>query len=72
MIMSDYLFFNVLDTTFRKMASFIRESDEYQSDKRNVITIIVDGKSKNVSLEVMGKKIGLYKIKKEWREKNLK
>ena len=56
---------------FEKMARFIRESDEFDSEKRNVITIKIEGTSENVAIEYFDKSVGLYKLKKEWKANNL-
>lgn len=53
------------------MARFIRESDEFDSEKRNVITIKIEGTSENVAIEYFDKSVGLYKLKKEWKANNL-
>jgi len=60
-----------LDEMFEKMANLIRESDEFDTEKRNVITIKIEGRSENVAIEHLDKSVGLYKLKKEWKANNL-
>lgn len=48
------------------MADFIRNSETYDSDRRNVITITIEGTSKKVEADQFDKSVGLYKIKKQW------
>lgn len=61
----------VLEKGFEKIATFIRDSKEYDAEKRNVVTILVDGINEDVKVEQFDKSIGLYKIKKEWKANNL-
>ena len=44
---SDLVDSTILERMFEKMARFIRESDEFDSEKRNVITIKIEGTSEN-------------------------
>lgn len=68
---SDLVDSTILERMFEKMARFIRESDEFDSEKRNVITIKIEGTSENVAIEYFDKSVGLYKLKKEWKANNL-
>ena len=61
----------LLDETFKKLCDYIRQTDVYDQTKRNVITILVEGKSEKVCVEKYEKSIRLYKLKKEWKEKYL-
>ena len=60
-----------LEKGFEKIAEFIRKTEAYDSNLRNVITISVGKKEKSVQIEKHDKSVGLYKIKKEWKEANL-
>ena len=68
---SDLVDSTILERMFEKMARFIRESDEFDSEKRDVITIKIEGTSENVAIEYFDKSVGLYKLKKEWKANNL-
>ena len=60
-----------LEKGFERLALFIRDSDEYDSAKRNVITLMVEGATETSKVEQFDKTVGLYKIKKEWKANNL-
>lgn len=60
-----------LDSGFEKIAHFIRKTAEYQEDKRNVVSITIEGTSEKVDINYFDKSTGLYKIKKEWKTLNL-
>ena len=60
-----------LEECFKKMVDFIRETPEYKSEKRNVVTIIIDGSREKVDFQTFDKSLGLYKLKKEWKLKYL-
>ncbi|MEE1517762.1 MAG: hypothetical protein UF228_09230 [Lachnospiraceae bacterium] len=61
----------LLDSTFEKLCDFIKQTNSYDETKRNVITILVDGRSEKVFVEKFDKSVRLYKLKKEWKEKYL-
>lgn len=61
----------VLEQGFERIAAFIRECDKYDSDKRNVITLRIEGTLETVISEKFDRNIGLYKIKKDWKTANL-
>lgn len=61
----------VLETGFEKIAAFLRSCRSYDAKMRNVITIVVEGTSEKAAEEKYDKSVGLYKIKKEWKAKNL-
>ena len=60
-----------LENGFEKLASFIRDSSEYDPEKRNVITLLVNGSIEKSKIEQFDKNVSLYKIKKEWKSNNL-
>ncbi|MCD8151281.1 MAG: hypothetical protein LUE92_17405 [Clostridiales bacterium] len=60
-----------LDENFDKIATFIRNSSSFNPDKRNVVTIEVEGSNERVEIEHVSKDVGLYGIKKNWKMKNL-
>lgn len=62
---------DVLKDGFENIAAFIRDSREYDAEKRNVVTVAVEGVSEKIKIDQYDKSVGLYKIKKEWKEKNL-
>lgn len=62
---------STLDMGFEKIASIIRESDKYDPEKRNVITVTIEGTLEKIKVEQFDKSVGLYKIKKDWKAVNL-
>ena len=60
---------NKLTATFKDIVDIIRESSEYDSDKYNVATIIVDNTGINVNFEYYEKDVRMYSVKKEWKNK---
>ena len=62
---------SVLEKGFDRIARFIRECEEYDQEKRNVITACMEGISEKVKMEQFEKSVGLYKIKKDWKLANL-
>lgn len=64
---------SVLDFGFDRLADFIRKCSSFDPISRNVITLIIDGINEEVnSIEKYNKKESLYKIKKDWKLKNLR
>jgi hypothetical protein len=61
----------LLNNTLKKMADYIRQTQTYVNGKRNVVTIIIEGTSEKIKTQVYEKSIGLYQLKKEWKEKYL-
>ena len=61
----------ILADGFENIAAFIRDSKEYDAEKRNVVTVVIEGVSENIKVDQYDRSVGLYKIKKEWKEKNL-
>lgn len=59
----------ILDETFEKIAGFIQKTGEYDPEKRNVVTLTVEGINERVSFDKYDKSVGLYKIKKDWKMK---
>ena len=62
---------NKLDDVFSDIAKIIRESKEYQNDKCNIVTIILDKSGLRKYMEYYEKDVRMYKIKKAWKEKYL-
>lgn len=62
---------SLLEKCIDKMAALLRDTAEYDPQMRNVFTIYVSDKSKSVQIEKYDRSVGLYKIKKEWKESNL-
>ena len=60
-----------LDKGFEEIALFVRNSSSYDPEKRNVLTVLIEGAIEKVQIEQFDKSVGLYKIKKEWKAKNL-
>lgn len=60
-----------VENVFDKVAKYIRESEPFDTERRNVITITAEGSSEKVEIEKFEKKVGLYKIKKEWKAAHL-
>lgn len=58
---------SIVEKGFDKIAGFIRSSDSYDSECRNVITITIEGITEKIESEKYEKSVGLYKIKKEWK-----
>lgn len=56
---------------FGRLADFIRNSEVYDSEHRNVITITIEGTSEKVEADQCDKSVGLYKIKKEWKSAHI-
>lgn len=61
----------IMEKGFEKIANFIRDSEQYDSACRNVITIIVKGTAETITSEKYEKSIGLHKIKKEWKSSHI-
>ena len=57
----------VVEKQFEKVAGFIRDSDSFDPNRRNVITITIEGTTEKVEVDQYDKNVGLYKIKKEWK-----
>ncbi len=55
---------NMVDDFYKKIATIIRESDDYLIDKMNIVKCRKDG-SVNISYDE--KNCRVYKIKKEWK-----
>ena len=63
---------SMLDNVFERIAEYVRELEEYDSNVRNVVTIMIEGINEITCLKKYDKSIGLYSIKKEWKDKYLK
>lgn len=68
----DLLDENELDAVFEAVAGIIRESKIFIADKNNIATIKVDKSGIKMDMEYADKDARMYKIKKEWEEKNVK
>ncbi len=62
---------NELDAVFAYIVEVIRNADVYKKDKNNIATIIVDKSSVKIDMTYVDKDARLYKIKKEWKQKNI-
>ena len=62
---------SLLGEAIDKLVEEVRKLSCFDSEKRNVISAIIDGESVAWELEQFEKTVGLYKIKKEWKSKNL-
>lgn len=62
---------SLLEEAIDKLVEEVRKLSCFDSEKRNVISAIINGESVVWELEQFEKTIGLYKIKKEWKSKNL-
>lgn len=71
LVEEDKIDYRTLEMCFEKVAEFIRSSSKYDAEKRNVVTILIDGTSEQVDIQQFDKSVGLYKIKKEWKSNNL-
>lgn len=58
---------SVVEKGFDKLANYVRNSEYFDGDKRNVITLIVEGTSEKMEKNQYDKSNSLYKIKKEWK-----
>lgn len=56
-----------LDAKFEEIARFIRQTDSYEPEKRNVVTLCIEGMNETVNVDHFDKSQGLYKIKKDWK-----
>lgn len=61
----------IIEKGFEKIADFIRRSETYDSERRNVITIVTEGTLEKIESEKYEKSVGLYKIKKDWKAVHL-
>ena len=62
---------SVVQKGFDNIAKFIRNSEVYNPEQRNVITVTINGSAKRVEVAQYDKSVGLYKIKKEWKLANI-
>lgn len=62
---------SVVENGFDKIADFIRNSEPYNPEQRNVITVIIKGTSEKVEVKQYDKSVGLYKIKKDWKSSHI-
>lgn len=60
---------NELDHVFDAIVDIIKNSKLFIKDKYNIATIKVDKAGIKLDMEYYGKETGIYKIKKEWKQK---
>ena len=68
----DMLDENELDTVFANIVDAIKESNLYQNDKNNIVTITVDKSGVKMDMEYVEKDARMYGVKKDWKQKNIK
>jgi len=61
---------NMLDEVFEKLAAEIRKAEKFEYEMTNVVTFVVENAGVKVDFEAYDKNVSLYKIKKEWKNKN--
>lgn len=62
---------NTLDRVFEEIIQIIKKSKRFIVDKYNVATIIIDKSRIDLDVEYYDKDIRMYKVKKEWKKKNI-
>lgn len=67
----DKLDANELDNVFEAIVDIIKVSKVFNSDKYNIATIKVDKSGIKMSMEYYDRDVRLYKVKKEWEQKNI-
>lgn len=63
---------NDLDDAFAAVVKTLKTSNLYESNKLNVFTITIEGKSVSVDVDYHSRDEHWYKIQKEWKENNLR
>lgn len=58
-----------LEEAVEKLVKEVRELSCFDSEKRNVVSAVIEGMTVTWELEQFEKTVGLYKIKKEWKLK---
>lgn len=61
----------LLDTTFAEIARVIKADKIYSAKSNNLFTFIVDAVGVKLTVEHFDKDTQIYRMKKEWKEKNL-
>lgn len=67
----DQLDVNELDKVFEAIVDIIKVSRVFNSDKYNIATIKVDKSGIKMSVEYYDRNVRMYKVKKEWEQKNI-
>lgn len=62
---------NMLAEVFDSMVNIIRSSKLFKEDKINIATIRFDKSQIKMDMEYYEKDIRMFKIKKEWQQKNI-
>lgn len=62
---------NQLDSVFESIVGIIKESKLFRSDKYNISTMTVDKAGVKMDMEYCENDVRMYKIKKEWEQKNI-
>ena len=68
---ADVLDAHLLDMTFEEIAKVIKTDKAYESERNNLFTFIIDASGVKMTVEHFAKDTRMYRIKKEWTEKNL-
>lgn len=63
---------NVLEEIFEAVADIIRQSKAYAAEQYNIATITVDESGVRMDMKHYAKDARMYRIKKEWKEKNIR
>ncbi len=62
---------NELDSVFKEVATIIRESKLFRKEKNNIVTFNVDQSGVRMDIRYYEKDAHMYRIKKEWKGKNI-
>ena len=62
---------NELDSVFKEVATIIRESKMFRKEKNNIVTFNVDQSGVRMDIRYYEKDAHMYRIKKEWKGKNI-
>lgn len=62
----------LLDEAFAETAEVLKADKNYRADSRTLFTFVIDARGVKVTTEYYGKEVGVYRIKKEWKEKYLR
>ena len=68
---ADVLDAHLLDMTFEEIAKVIKTDKAYESERNNLFTFIIDASGIKMTVEHFDKDTRMYRVKKEWNEKNL-
>lgn len=68
---ADVLDAHLLDMTFEEIAKVIKTDKAYESERNNLFTFIIDASGVKMTVEHFDKDTRMYRVKKEWNEKNL-